>query len=160
MNEQKPCEKHAISYVEVSHRLDKLESIDAGPRLDSLESYRSTCENNHHNHSTKDEIQSMSVARHLELINHTIATQDNMVLSIKSLSESISSISKFIKDNEKALELVVSVVVGLQGFKKVLLGTAALVAALGVILGGALTAWSILNAPSLLEALKLMKDLQ
>ena len=160
MIKQESCEKSSNVYKEVTHRLDTLESLNIGARLKSLEEYKNTCESNHHNHTTKDEMQSLSVARHLELINHTIATQDNMVLSIKSLSESISSISKFIKDNEKALELVISVVVGFQGIKKILLGTAALITALSIIIGAGLATWSILNAPSILEALKLMKDLQ
>ena len=76
------------------------------------------------------------------------------------MAESFKSMSKFIKDNEKAIEMIVSVIKGFAGLKRLILGTAAIVVALGIILGAVVTTWSILNAPSVIDALIMLRNLQ
>lgn len=151
------CKDYELQSKELDRRLNNIENLNIDNRLDNLENYQKHCENTHNIHSTKDDIQSISVARHLELINRTISTQDSMALSIKQLSDNISSISKFISDNEQVLELIVSITTGFRGIRKVILGTAAIVTALGIIVGAVLATWSIINAPTILDALILLK---
>lgn len=136
-------------------RLTNVES-----RVHALEVYQEHCETRHHNHSTKDELQSLSVAKQLELINRTIDAQNSMSISIKNLSDTIASIISFMSNNKETLESIASLLTGLRGLKKVILGTAAIVAALGVLLGASLATWSIFSAPSILEALISIRNIQ
>lgn len=143
----------------LNNRISNLENINIESRLHNLEVFQGYCKNTHESHAAKDEIQHITAERHLELINKTISAQEGMASSIKSLSDSLGSISKFIKDNQSVLEMVVSIVTGLRGIKKIILGTAAVVAAMGVILGAMVTIWSIFNAPSLIDALLTLRNL-
>lgn len=133
--------------------------LEIESRILSVETFQEYCKSTHEAHDEKDELHHITAERHLELINKTISAQEGMASSIKSLSVSLGSISNFIKENQNVLELVVSVVTGLRGLKKVILGTAAIVAALGVILGAMITIWGIFNAPSLIDALLALRNL-
>ena len=133
--------------------------IEIEHRLEKVEAFQEYCKVNHASHTAEDAVQKLIAERHLELINKTIATQESMAKSISSLSVSMNSISKFIKDNEKILELIVSIATGFRGLKKVILGTAAIVAALGVITGAGITVWTIFSTPDILEAIMKLKDL-
>lgn len=128
-------------------------------RVSKVEEFQFYCKEHHESHDAQDRLQHITAERHLELINKTISSQEGMATSIKSLSDSLGSISKFIQENQNILELVVSVVTGLRGLKKLVLGTAAIVAALGVILGAGITIWSIFNAPSLIDALLTLRNI-
>lgn len=134
--------------------------IDLERRLQAREAFEVYCRNTHTTHDSKDETHSLAAAKHLELINDIIASQSNLNSSVSSLAESFKSMSKFIKDNEKAIEMIVSVIKGFAGLKKIILGTAAIVVALGVILGAVVTTWSIINAPSVLDALIMLRDVK
>lgn len=134
--------------------------IDLERRLQAREAFEVYCKNTHTTHDSRDETHSLAAAKHLELINDIIASQSNLNSSVSSLAESFKSMSKFIKDNEKAIEMIVSVIKGLAGLKRVILGTAAIVVALGVILGAVVTTWSIINAPSVLDALIMLRDVK
>ena len=133
--------------------------IEINHRLDKVEAFQEYCKVNHASHTAEDAVQKLIAEKHLELINKTIATQESMANSVNSLSISMNSISKFIKDNEKILELIVSIATGFRGLKKVILGTAAIVAALGVITGAGITVWTIFSTPDILEAIMKLKDL-
>ena len=92
--------------------------IEINHRLDKVEAFQEYCKVNHASHTAEDAVQKLIAEKHLELINKTIATQENMANSVNSLSISMNSISKFIKDNEKILELIVSIATGFRGLKK------------------------------------------
>lgn len=133
--------------------------LEIDERLSNVEAFQKFCENNHASHTAEDALQKRISEKQLELINKTISAQESMAASVNSLSNSMNSISKFIKDNEKVLELIVSVVTGFRGIKRLILGTAAIVAALGVIVGAGVTVWSIFNAPDILEAIIRLRDI-
>ena len=92
--------------------------IEINHRLDKVEAFQEYCKVNHASHTAEDAVQKLIAEKHLELINKTIATQESMANSVNSLSISMNSISKFIKDNEKILELIVSIATGFRGLKK------------------------------------------
>lgn len=142
---------------ELDNRISSIEHLDIDTRIHALEEYQEHCEVKHNGHI---EIHSISVAKQLELINRTIETQDRMTLSIKNLADNVASISKFINSNEEVLDLLGSVITGFRGLRKIILGTAAIVAALGIILGAGLATWSIFNAPSILDALVALRSIQ
>lgn len=130
--------------------------LEIDERLSNVEAFQKFCENNHASHTAEDALQKRISEKQLELINKTIAAQESMAASVNSF---MNSISKFIKDNEKVLELIASVVTGFRGIKRLILGTAAIVAALGVIAGAGVTVWSIFNAPDILEAIIRLRDI-
>lgn len=92
--------------------------IEIAHRLEKVESFQEYCKVNHASHTAEAAVQKLIAEKHLELINKTIATQESMANSVSSLSVSMNSISKFIKDNEKILELIVSIATGFRGLKK------------------------------------------
>lgn len=134
--------------------------IDIERRLQAREAFEVYCKNTHTTHNSRNESHSLAAAQHLELINGIIASQSSLNSSVSSLAESFKSMSKFIKDNEKAIEMIVSVIKGFAGLKRLILGTAAIVVALGIILGAVVTTWSIINAPSVIDALIMLRNLQ
>lgn len=139
---------------------DNPKILEIEQRLAAREAFETYCRNTHITHDSRDESHNLAAARHLELINGILASQTKLNSSVSSLAQSFESMSKFIKDNEKTLEMLVSIIKGFSGLRRVILGTAAIVVALGIILGAAVTTWSIINAPSVIDALIMLRNLQ
>lgn len=123
--------------------------IDIQTKLHRLEEYQKFCEETHQSHSKRDIEHDNLYNQHEQLLKTVIETQNSMVKSMEASSHSLDVLSSFVKKHEPVLELLVSVITGLKGLKKLLLTVAAVVTAIGVILGAGITIWSIFNTPVL-----------
>lgn len=131
----------------------KSDIVEIKARVSVLEEFKVHCAENHHAHIRNDDIHQNTSERHLELINKTILSQDAMAASITELSNSLKSLSYFINTNKSALELLFSIVTGLKGFKRGILGLAAIISAIGVLVGASITLWVIFSSPHILDTL-------
>lgn len=136
----------------------KVKLIEA--RVVSLEEFKDFCKDTHQGHIRNDDIHHTTAERHFELINKALISHEAMSSSITDLSNSVKSLSSFIDTNKESLNLIFSILSGLKGMKKAVIRLAAIVAAIGVILGAAITTWSILSSPHILETLMKLGTIQ
>ena len=122
-------------------------------RVTNLEEFKTYCSNTHQSHIKNDDIHHSTSEKHLELINKTILSQDAMSASITDLSNNLKSLSTFFSVNKEALELLFSILSGLKGFKRLILGLAAIISAIGIIFGAGITLWLIFSSPHIVETL-------
>lgn len=116
-------------------------------KLQELEVYKKACEDTHNAHSQRGKEHDHLYNQHEQLLKTVINTQNSMVKSMQTSSHSLEILSLFVKKHEPILELLISVITGLKGLKNVLLTIAAIVTAIGVIIGAGITIWSIFNTP-------------
>lgn len=122
-------------------------------KMHAVEEFQEHCSNSHIAHADNDDIHKLTEEKHLELINQTLLTQSTMAESLKSLSNNIQNLSFFITINKDKLEDLVAILTGIRNIKSAIFSAAAVITAIGTILGAIITMVALIKSPQLLESL-------